>query len=78
MKTKELLLGSFQAALAAADPLHIVPPHLPKAPAGRTLVVGAGKAAAAMAAAAISSLEAKTAVGLSRSSGLYPHSSDGP
>jgi glycerate 2-kinase len=46
---RELLLGSFQAALAAADPLKIVPQHLPKAPKGKTLVVGAGKAAAAMA-----------------------------
>ena len=46
---RELLLGSFQAALAAADPLKIVPQHLPKAPRGKTLVVGAGKAAAAMA-----------------------------
>jgi hydroxypyruvate reductase len=46
---RELLLGSFRAALAAADPLQIVPQHLPKPPKGRTLVVGAGKAAAAMA-----------------------------
>jgi len=44
-----LLLGSFQAAVAAADPLKIVPQHLPQLPKGRTLVVGAGKAAAAMA-----------------------------
>jgi hydroxypyruvate reductase len=49
MLPRELLLGSFQAALAAADPLRIVPPHLPQPPKGRTLVVGAGKAAAAMA-----------------------------
>ena len=46
---KELLLGSFHSALAAADPLKIVPQHLPQPPKGRTLVVGAGKAAAAMA-----------------------------
>src|SRR5262245_48308302 len=46
---RELLLESFKAAVAAADPLNIVPPHLPKPPKGRTLVVGAGKAAAAMA-----------------------------
>ena len=46
---RELLLASFKAAVAAADPLHIVPQHLPKPPAGRTLVVGAGKAAASMA-----------------------------
>jgi hydroxypyruvate reductase len=46
---RELLLGSFQAAVAAADPLEIVPGHLPHPPRGRTVVVGAGKAAGAMA-----------------------------
>ncbi len=51
MSPRELLFGSFQAALAAADPLVIVPDHLPSPPAGKTLVVGAGKAAASMAAA---------------------------
>ena len=51
MNPRELLAGSFRAALAAADALEIVPAHLPKPPAGKTLVVGAGKAAAAMAAA---------------------------
>jgi hydroxypyruvate reductase len=49
MDPRELLSGSFHAALAAADPLLIVPPHLPAPPRGRTLVVGAGKAAASMA-----------------------------
>ena len=49
MTPRELLLGSFKAAVAAADPLQIVPQHLPTPPAGRTLVVGAGKAAASMA-----------------------------
>jgi len=49
MSPRDLLLGSFQAALAAADPLKIIPQHLPDPPQGRTLVVGAGKAAAAMA-----------------------------
>lgn len=49
MEPRELLLGSFQAALAAADPLRIVPRELPQPPRGRTVVVGAGKAAAAMA-----------------------------
>lgn len=39
----------FDAAIAAADPARCVPPHLPTPPAGRTVVVGAGKAAAAMA-----------------------------
>ena len=49
MNARELLLGSFQAAVAAADPLRIVPAHLPQAPHGRMVVVGAGKAAASMA-----------------------------
>lgn len=49
MEARELLLGSFNAAVAAADPLKIVPQHLPKPPKDRTLVVGAGKAAASMA-----------------------------
>ncbi|MFN4281065.1 MAG: glycerate kinase [Alphaproteobacteria bacterium] len=44
-----LLRRSFAAAVAAADPLNVVAPALPKPPKGRTLVVGAGKAVAAMA-----------------------------
>jgi len=51
MSPRELLLGSFRAAVAEADPLVIVPAHLPGPPKGRTLVVGAGKAGASMAAA---------------------------
>jgi glycerate 2-kinase len=49
MAPRELLLGCFQAALAAADPLQVVGAHLPTPPKGKTLVVGAGKAAASMA-----------------------------
>ncbi len=49
MNPRELLIESFRAALSAADPLAIVPAHLPSPPKGRTVVVGAGKAAAAMA-----------------------------
>ncbi len=45
----DLLTRMFQAAVAAAAPALRVPPHLPAPPAGRTVVVGAGKAAAAMA-----------------------------
>jgi glycerate 2-kinase len=44
-----LLRALFAAALAAADPARVVPPHLPQPPRGRTVVIGAGKAAAAMA-----------------------------
>lgn len=39
----------FDAAVAAASPKLCVPPYLPDPPAGRTVVLGAGKAAAAMA-----------------------------
>lgn len=39
----------FQAAVDAALPEKCVPPHLPAAPRGRTIVVGAGKASGAMA-----------------------------
>lgn len=44
-----LLRAMFSAAVDSALPLHCVPPHLPSPPTGRTVVVGAGKAAAAMA-----------------------------
>ncbi|MEK6243931.1 MAG: glycerate kinase [Pseudomonadota bacterium] len=49
MTPRELLEASFRAAVAAADPLKIVPAHLPPPPDGRTLVLAAGKAAASMA-----------------------------
>lgn len=51
--TRELLLEMYQAAVNAAHPAHCVPPHLPDVPeGGRIIVVGAGKASAAMAQAA--------------------------
>src|SRR3989442_4428629 len=46
MEPKQLLIQSFQGAVAAADPLKILPNHLPAPPSGKTLVIGAGKAAA--------------------------------
>jgi hydroxypyruvate reductase len=46
---RELLLHLFDAALQAADPYHVLAPHLPPPPKGRTVVIGAGKAAARMA-----------------------------
>ena len=49
MNPRILLTESFLAAVGAADPLKILPRHLPQTPSGKTLVVGAGKAAAAMA-----------------------------
>jgi hydroxypyruvate reductase len=39
----------FHAAIASAQPAVCVPPHLPQPPRGRLIVVGAGKASAAMA-----------------------------
>lgn len=47
---RALLRSMLDAAIAAALPEHCLPGKLPRAPRGRTLVVGAGKASAAMAA----------------------------
>ena len=44
------LRAMLDAAIAAASPAQCVPPHLPAPPRGRAIVVGAGKAAASMAA----------------------------
>jgi glycerate-2-kinase len=46
---RALLRAMFDAAVAAADPLQRVAPFLPARPAGRVVVVGAGKASARMA-----------------------------
>jgi hydroxypyruvate reductase len=43
------LRALFDAAVAAADPMVVVPPHLPPRPPGRVVVLGAGKASARMA-----------------------------
>jgi hydroxypyruvate reductase len=48
---RQLLVGLFRAAVAAADPAQAIAAHLPERPRGRTVVVGAGKASAQMAAA---------------------------
>ncbi|ALK96892.1 hydroxypyruvate reductase [Massilia sp. WF1] len=49
MENRELLEAMFRAAIAAAQPDKCIPPHLPAPPRGRLLVIGAGKASAAMA-----------------------------
>ena len=49
-QARKTLMAMFEAALAAASPGLCLPSHLPARPKGRTVVVGAGKAAAAMAA----------------------------
>jgi glycerate 2-kinase len=46
---RSFLRELLDAAIAAANPDAIIAPHLPEAPPGRTIVLGAGKAAAAMA-----------------------------
>ncbi len=45
----DLLRAMFDAAVEVALPAGTIPPHLPGQPKGRTVVVGAGKASAAMA-----------------------------
>ena len=48
---RDLLEDLFRTAVAAADPARAIAAHLPEKPRGRTVVVGAGKASAQMAAA---------------------------
>jgi len=49
LDTRQLLRDMFDAAIAAAQPALCVPRHLPAVPKGRLVVIGAGKASAAMA-----------------------------
>ncbi|UCV09093.1 glycerate kinase [Dechloromonas denitrificans] len=49
MTPRETLRRLFDAAIAAADPALCVPPQLPPDDGGRLIVIGAGKASAAMA-----------------------------
>ncbi|BAE51979.1 glycerate kinase type-2 family protein [Paramagnetospirillum magneticum] len=46
---RDLLRRMFDAAVAAAQPAQCVPAYLPAVPKGRLIVIGAGKASAAMA-----------------------------
>ncbi|CAH2397457.1 glycerate kinase type-2 family protein [Mesorhizobium ventifaucium] len=48
---KPFLAAIFNAAVAAADPQRTIRDHLPAPPKGRTIVIGAGKGSAQMAAA---------------------------
>jgi len=50
-RARAALRAIFDAAVAAADPRVVLAAHLPEKPAGRCVVVGAGKSAALMAAA---------------------------
>nr|WP_156392639.1 glycerate kinase [Rhizobium sp. Root482] len=51
LEPRAFLTSLFEAAVKAADPLTAIRAHLPERPKGRTIVVGAGKAASQMAAA---------------------------
>lgn len=46
---RQILRSMFDAAVAAALPTRVIGAHLPPTPLGRTVVIGAGKASAAMA-----------------------------
>jgi glycerate 2-kinase len=48
---RAFLVSLFETAVRAADPLEAIRAHLPARPKGRTVVIGAGKAASQMAAA---------------------------
>ncbi|KGJ07636.1 glycerate kinase type-2 family protein [Paracoccus sphaerophysae] len=48
---RAFLAGLFDAAVAAADPARALAAHMPEPPRGRTVVIGAGKGAAQLAAA---------------------------
>lgn len=49
LEPRHILRSMFDAAVAAAQPALCVPSHLPPPPKGRFIVIGAGKASAAMA-----------------------------
>ncbi|WP_412564546.1 glycerate kinase [Thalassobius sp. MITS945101] len=51
MNHRAFLTELFDAAIAAADPKKAIAAHLPQKPKGRTVVIGAGKGAAQLAAA---------------------------
>ena len=48
---RRFLIGLFDAAVHAADPRLALAAHMPKPPKGRTIVIGAGKGSAQLAAA---------------------------
>ncbi len=48
-KYQHVLRKMFDAAIEAADPARVIKAYLPEKPKGRTIVIGAGKAAASMA-----------------------------
>lgn len=64
MEPRALLQQMFEAAVASARPQECIPKHLPASPAGKTIVIGAGKASAAMARAFEDAWQGEIAAGL--------------
>ncbi|RQU32781.1 DUF4147 domain-containing protein [Burkholderia cenocepacia] len=60
-RPRALLRYMLDTAILSVSPDHVVPPHLPRPPPGRTVVFGAGNAAAAMARPVEASWPAQTA-----------------
>ena len=58
---RTLLQQMFAAAVEAAQPVHCIPKFLPEQPKGRLIVIGAGKASAAMAKASLGDVYSRTA-----------------
>jgi hydroxypyruvate reductase len=67
---RDILLNLFEAAVAAANPANCVPPALPPPPAGRLIMLAAGKAGASMAAAALAHYRVTAPAILERLSGM--------
>ena len=59
IEPRKFLTQLFDAAVAAADPAKVLHRHLPDPPAGDTIVIGFGKAAASMAAALENAIDAQ-------------------
>ena len=57
-KYQHVLRKMLDTAIEAADPARVIKPYLPEKPKGRTIVIGAGKAAASMARAVEDHLDA--------------------
>lgn len=64
MEPYELLHQLFEAAIGSAQPERCIQPHLPPPPKGRLIVIGAGKASAAMARAVEGNWPGEIAAGL--------------
>jgi len=70
MDRRAILIELYKCAVAAANPANCVPPALPPAPHGRLIVLAAGKAGAAMAAAALAHYRATAPAIFERLAGI--------